>query len=203
MSIVIEQVKNRKEKAAIWWIRQQVFKREMGLAHARLSVPETPESIHLLARIEQSKEPVGALSVIDTSGNHQLHERYGLKFGPFARVARYTQLAVLRPYRGIDIPLRLMIEAHRLFIVPGGFDYTWLLFDAERSALSSLCRRLAFTPSAQAFLSDFGLTRVLVRDEHTISSKRAVRQTEQYLDQCSLPFSPDEPQFAIGLNQTA
>jgi hypothetical protein len=54
--------------------------------------------------------------------------QYGLRFDPHARVARYTQLVALKPYRGMNMPLRLILEGHRRFVAPGQFDYTWLLW---------------------------------------------------------------------------
>ena len=99
-----------------------------------------------------------------------------------ARVARYTQLAVLRSYRGLKIPLMLMLEAHRRFVTPRQFDYTWLLFDAERAGVTFMCKRLGFSVT-EAFDTDYGRSRGLVRDERALSSKRAIRQAEEYLEQ--------------------
>jgi hypothetical protein len=190
MVITIEPVTDEINKTAMLWVREQVFEQEMGLTLGRLNEPDQSSAFHLLARDRPDKEPVAVLSVIDTSGDHQLHENYSLRFDPGARVARYSQLAVLKPYRGMNLSLWLILEAHSQFVIPGGFDYTWLLFDAERVASSSLCRWLAFTPSALAFQSEFGLSCSLVRDEHASCSKQAIRQTEQYLEQCSLLLGP-------------
>src|SRR5262245_41713338 len=104
--IIVEPVTNEKNKTEMTRIRHQVFEREMGLVLARLSEPDQPGAFHLLARAEVGGEPAAVLSVVTTSGNQQLHESYGLRFDPGARVARYSQLAVLRPYRGMNMPLR-------------------------------------------------------------------------------------------------
>src|SRR5881296_466150 len=132
MSIIIEPVANH-DNAVVQGIRQQVFEYEMGIPLEQLLLPESASAFNLLARVEPDGDPVAALTVLDTSGEDQLHARCGLRFEPGARVARYTQLAVLQPYRGRNLPLAMMLEAHRRFVVPQRFDYTWLLFDAERA----------------------------------------------------------------------
>lgn len=184
MKLIIKQVTNNSEEiAAMFRIRHEVFEREHGIALAQLQVFDQTNALHLLARAEPGGEPAATLTVVDTSGDHQLHERYGLNFDPQARAARYTQLAVLEQYRGMGLPLRLVFEAHHRFIAPGQFDYSWLLFDAERAAGSSLCRWLAFTPSLHAFPSEYGLSRSLVRDESVLRSKQAIRQVKQCFEQ--------------------
>ena len=85
-----------------------------------------------------------------------------MKFEPQARVARYTHLAVLKPYRGLNIPLAMMLEAHRRLIVPRQFDYTWLLFDVERAANSFLVHQLGFTPLPETLVSEYGCRCTLV-----------------------------------------
>jgi hypothetical protein len=185
MEIIIEPVIDEQHRIAMRRIRQQVFERELGLAFTQLDETDRPGSFHLLARVSRYSEPAAVLSVVDTSDDYQLHERYGLSFERGARVARYTQLAVLKPYRGMNLPLRMIFEAHCQFVSPSRFDYTWLLFNAERAASSLLCRHLAFIPGRSAFQSEFGCTRTLVRDEHAACSEQAIRQTAQ----CLKPYS--------------
>src|SRR5205809_5687546 len=132
MEITIEPVVTSENEVAMLRIRQQVFEHEMGITLTRLAGRGNSAPFHLLAR-DRDGDPAAALSVVDTSGDHELHESYGLKLHVGARVARYTQLAVLKPYRGVNVPLMLMLEAHRRFVTPGQFDYTWLLFDAQRA----------------------------------------------------------------------
>ena len=182
MKIVIEQIAHGEDMAAMLEVWHQVFEREMGIVPARDG--SSSGVSHLLARLEQSGEPVGTLSVVDTSAQHQLHESLGLKFGPQARVARFTHLAVLRPYRGNNIPLAMMLEAHRRVVVPGEFDYTWLLFNVERAPGSFLSRLLGFNPLPQTFVSEYGCRCPLVRDERTPEAKLVIRQAERYLKQC-------------------
>jgi hypothetical protein len=182
MDIVIEQITSSEDVTAMLEVWQQVFEREMGIVPHRDG--SSSGISHLLARLEQSGEPVGTLSVVDTSAQHQLHESLGLKFAPQARVARFTHLAVLRPYRGQNIPLAMMLEAHRRMIVPGEFDYTWLLFNVERAPGSFLSRLLGFNPLPQTFVSEYGCRCPLVRDERTPEAKLVIRQAERYLKQC-------------------
>src|SRR5262249_6721304 len=66
-------------------------------------------------------------------------------------------------------------------VVPGGFTHTWLLFDAKRATNSSLCAHLGFSASEHVFHSQFGVTRLLVRDERSAFCEQAIRQTQQYL----------------------
>ena len=183
MEIAIELAVNIEDEIGILRIREQVFEREMGISLTRLTALDNPGSFHLLAREGRDGDAVAALSIVDTSGDHELHERYGLKFPSLAHVARYTQLAVLRPYRGMNIPLRLMLEAHRRCVIPGRFDHTWLLFDARRAASSLMCKWLSFTPGEGAFDSEYGLSRTLFRDEHSPQSEQAIWRTEQYVEE--------------------
>ncbi len=202
MKIVIKPAMGGEDRDAMLRIRQEVFEREWGIALAQLRMPEEASALNLLAwvepaGVESGGYPVGALTVVDTSGDEQLHDSYGLKFFPQARAARYTQLAVLKPYRGMDIPVRLILEAHQRFVAPGRYDYTWLLFDARRAASSSLCRWLAFSSSERAFPSEYGFSRSLVRDESDPRCKQAIRRVERYFEQYAWSSSFGRPQRAL------
>jgi hypothetical protein len=179
--MIIEMATSKEDLSSMRRIRQQVFEHEMGLTLPPLSVPEGVAAAHVIARVELTGEPVAALTVIDTTNEVGLCEQYSLCLRPEARTARYMQLAVRKPYRGKDLPLMLILEAHRRFVAPGKFTHTWLLFDAERAANSSLCRRLGFWASERAFPSQFGIRRILVRDERSAFCEQALRQTQQYL----------------------
>ena len=179
MNIVIEEIANSQDVAAMFEVWKQVFEREMGI-----TLPQEPASSnisHWLARLKQSRDAVGTLTVVDTSGRHHLHDDLGLGFDPQARVARFTHLAVLKPFRGLNIPLAMMLEAHRSVIVTGGFDYTWLLFDAGKAGNSFLSRQLGFTLLPQTFVSEYGCRCPLVRNERTHEATRAIRTAESYL----------------------
>jgi hypothetical protein len=181
MDIVIEQIVSDEDFAAMLEVWKQVFEFEMGIV-----LPQDDASSntsHWLARLERSTEPVGTLSVVDTSDQPELHDSLALGFDPGARVARFTHLAVLKPYRGKNIPLAMMLKAHRSMIVPGQFDNTWLLFDVEKAANSFLSRQLGFTLLPQTFVSAYGCRCPLVRNEHSREAKRAIRQAELYLKQ--------------------
>jgi hypothetical protein len=183
MKLVIKPVTtNQEELDAMHRIRHEVFEREHGIALSGLQSFGAANALHLLARVGPGGEPAAALTVVETSGDRSLYERYGLGFGPQARTARYTQLAVREQFRGMSLPLRLIFEAHHRFIAPGGFDHTWLLFNADAAASSSLCRELAFVPSQQVFPSEYGMARTLVRDEALPRAQQAIRQVRQLIE---------------------
>ncbi len=201
MEIIVEQVTTDADVDTIVRIRDQVFLREMGITLAPFGASENGHATYLVARGGPDKEPVGSLCVLDTSDDHQLHERFGLKFEPQARVARYTHLAVLKPYRGMNIPLAMMIEAHRRVIVPLQLDYTWLLFDVERAAESFLSRLLGFTPMPETFVSDYGCRCPLVRDERTLRSEQFIVRAKSYLAQrqsMNAPIDAPRARYAPG-----
>lgn len=179
--MIIEMAISKEDMLSMRRIRQQVFEYEMGLQLPELSAPEGLAAAHVIARVELTGEPVAALTVVDTTNEVELCEQYGLHPHPNARTARYTQLAVSKPYRGLNLPLMLILEAHYRFVAPGGFTHTWLLFDAKRAAKSSLCERLGFSPSERVFHSEFGISRILVRDERSAFCEQAIQQTRQYL----------------------
>jgi len=183
MEIIVEQVTTAEDLDAVLRIRDQVFLREMGIRLAPSGASVNGHATHLIARVGRHRKPVGSLCVIDTSENHQLHEGFGLKFEARARVARYTHLAVLKPYREMNIPLAMMVDVHRRVIVPRQFDYTWLLFDVERAANCFLSRLLGFTPLRETFVSEYGCRCPLVRDERTAQSAQLILRAESYLAQ--------------------
>lgn len=185
MRIITTQVNTPDDTAAMMSIRQEVFENEMGIKLDPLQPSDNGHVTYLLARVGPNQEPVGCLCVQDTTNNHQLHEELGLIFDPQTRVARYTHLAVLKPYRGMNIPLAMMLEAHRSVIVPRQFDHTWLLFDIERAAHSFLSRLLGFKLLPQTFDSEYGRRQPLVRDENELHAQQIVDQAEKYLSQCA------------------
>ena len=179
--IIIEMATCKEDLLSMRRIRQQVFENEMGLTLPALITPEGVAAAHVIARVEFTGEPVAALTVVDTTNEVDLCEQYGICLHPDARTARYTQLAVSKPYRGMNLPLMLILKAHYHFVAPGKFSHTWLLFDAKRAANSSLCARLGFSASERVFHSQLGITRILVRDERSAFCEQALRQTQQYL----------------------
>jgi GNAT superfamily N-acetyltransferase len=185
VEILIEQVTNDENTRAMMEVRRQVFEREMGIRLA----PDDGKMSHLIARVYPGRQTVGTLSVIDTSGDERLHESHNLGFGPGARAARFTHLAVLRRFRGRSIPAMLMLEAHRLFVAPRRYDYTWLLFDAGRAPTSFLTRLLGFKPKADVFVSEYGRRCPLIRDERAEDAAQALRLAEQFLKQSGVLYA--------------
>jgi hypothetical protein len=83
----------------------------------------------------------------------------------------------------MNIALAMMLEAHRGVVVPGQFDYTWLLFDVERAPDSFLVHQLGFAKLRETFVSEYGCRCPLVRDERSLQSRQVITQAEQYLRQ--------------------
>ena len=199
MDIIIEQIASGEDHAAMLEVWKYVFEREMGIVLPQDNA--SSNTSHWLARLEQSREPVGTLSVVDTSNQHQLHDSLGLGFDRESRVARFTHLAVLKPYRGKNIPLAMMLEAHRSLIIPGQFDNTWLLFDVEKAANSFLSRQLGFTLLPQTFVSEYGCRCPLVRNERSREAARAIRYAESYLRRCNNAYAfPDASRVPFALS---
>jgi hypothetical protein len=180
-AMIIEMATSKEDMLSMLRIRQQVFEYEMGLTLPALSAPGGAAAAHVIARAELTGEPIAALTVMDTTNEVDLCEQYGLFLHPDARTARYTQLAVTKPYRGMNLPLMMILKAHYQFVAPGDFTHTWLLFDAKRAANSSLCASLGFSASERVFHAELGATRILVRDERSAFCEQALRQTQQYL----------------------
>lgn len=179
--MIIEMATSEEDVVSICRIRRQVFEDEMGLKLPALSLSNGVAAAHVLARLELTGEPVAALTVVDTTNEVDLRHRFGLDLQPGSRLARYTQLAVCKPYRGMNLPLMLILEAHYQFVAPGDFTHTWLLFDAERATASSLCAHLGFSASERVYHSHFGISRILLRDERSSFCQRALWQTQRYL----------------------
>lgn len=149
-------------------IRRSVFERELRIAPVPLRVSDNADSLHLLAVDDLRCKPVAALSVVETTGDLALHQSCCLKFTPRTRSARHTQLAVIRSYRGLNIPMKLMLEAHRLFVAPRNFEYTWLVLGVAVAQSSFLYSQLGFSAGEQAFLTEYGPCRALTRDERML-----------------------------------
>ena len=163
MNFVIEPVSSALAQAAASHVREQVFERECGIRVPRL--PAREAMLTLIARGESDPNPAAVLTVLETTGDDELHRSLGLIFNADTRVARYTQFAVLKPYRGLHLASQLVLEAYRQFVVPRRIDYTWLLFGADRANSSSFCRQLGFVASPETFYTEYGRCRVLTRNE--------------------------------------
>jgi hypothetical protein len=184
MNFVIEAVGSSCRLAdAATEIRKEVFQDAWKRILAGPRFQEVGRYLDLVARIESTGEPIGVMAVVETTGNASLHTRFGLPFRTDDRSARYTQLAVLKPYRGMNIPLQLIMEAKRRFVNPAGIRYTWLLFDGDRASASCfLCRALGFQAGLRTYRSEYGRVRVLSRDEtRSAGNEPDLRITADYL----------------------
>jgi acyl carrier protein len=162
-NIRIEAATTNRQWAEMLGIRTQVFTIEYGFSFRPLLEPGRRGVWHFLARDHQSA--VATLSVVDTTGNRHVHERYGLRFGENQRVARYAQLAILKPYRKRGIFQMLIETAHDRVIVPNRFSVGWLLYPAAHARSSMLTQLLGFTVEAPLLTTNFGGCHALVRRE--------------------------------------
>jgi ribosomal protein S18 acetylase RimI-like enzyme len=165
MQILIENVTTAHQFREASAVRRQVFEKEWRTKIPRLPL-ETPGKLwHLVARAGEFGQSVAALSVVDTTAEDVLHQRYALHFPDNARVARLTQLAVLTSFRGLGIPRRLIQEAMHRIVQPNKFDFTWLLFDENRAESCRLIAHFGYSASPYVLQTEYGLCRVLTRDE--------------------------------------
>src|SRR5215471_2122903 len=147
MKILIETIETAAQAQEAAWIRSEVFGREWNCCISHPMTSEARRAIHLLARACPGRDAIAALSVVETSGDFPLHSGFGISFPENATIARYTQLAVLKPWRGLRVAVRMMREAQFLCAGAYRFDYTWLLFNAARARSSVLCTDLGFQAS--------------------------------------------------------
>jgi acyl carrier protein len=156
----IEAATTNEQWSEMMEIRTRVFANEYGFSLRSLPTPGEEGVWHFLAR--DNHDAIGTLSVVDTTGNYQVHRRYRLNFGENDRVARYAQLAILKPYRRCGIFKMLMDNARIAVIGPNGFTVSWLLYPAARARSSILTRSLGFTAEAPLLGAEFGGCHVLV-----------------------------------------
>jgi hypothetical protein len=200
MKIRIEAVSNLEQEAAASRVRREAFGTEWAVELCRIAPNNVSRANQLIARILPGNEAIATLTVLETTGNRALHEKYDLPFATFQRVARYTQMAVLKPYRGLNLPLHLLLEARRRYVIPSGFTYSWLLIPAERAMYSRFCTMLDFSASSRIVIGEQGPSRVLLRDEMCAEADAADLQTKSFLEevrprelQILTDFDPDTP----------
>jgi hypothetical protein len=169
--------------AAACQVRNEVFGREWRVTLPDLSQYPPEGQLTVVAFDGSNHEPVAVVTVLETTGQEELHRRFGLSHFNQERAARYTQLAVLKPYRGLDLPVRLILEAHRRFVSDTEIRYTWMLFDAERARTSSLCTLLGFRASSRKFRTEYGCSRALTRDERTTRARSCDRLAQSWVDE--------------------
>jgi hypothetical protein len=148
-------------------VRRKVFEQDFGIRPRRLEFATPPDALHLLARLGPTGPVIAALSAAPTTGRDELHQRHGLVFPRTAQVVRYTQLAVLKRYRGLNLPLTMILEANSLFTAPFGFTHSWMAFPV-RSVLPSFVRLLGFHKVGEPVVSDQGFSWVLVKAEGVV-----------------------------------
>ncbi len=171
MEIFIEDVTTAHQLREVSAVRREVFEKEWRLKTRQLQFDTQNKVWHLLARAADFGPAIGALSVVDTTADDTLHQNYALHFPENARVARLTQLAVLVSFRGRGIPYQLIREAIHQIVQPHRFDFTWLLFDASRAESCHLVEEFDYSVSPYVLQTEYGLCRVLSRDERRWSSR--------------------------------
>jgi hypothetical protein len=165
MNITIESANDAAALRAAYFVREEVFGKQCFCRLPRVEGYDPTHILTLVARLGHTNEPVAALSVVETTGDARQHSALDLSFPDGIRVARYTQLAVLRAYRGLHLPAHMISEARRRFVLPNHILYTWLLCKASIARSSSFCRELGFKCSDRTFATEYGSSRVLLRKE--------------------------------------
>jgi hypothetical protein len=184
MNIRIEAATSAPQWTVISAIRTQVFAGEYGLSFTPLPEPSQAGVWHLLAR--DNDDGVGTLSVVDTTGDSRLHQHYRLSFGQNERVARYAQLAILKPYRKRGIVQMLVNAAQSAVIRPNGFTVGWLLYPASRAASSVLTRDLGFAAEVPLLTTELGRCRALLRRECSAQPVDSVGEEVLLIDTCPI-----------------
>lgn len=190
-NVHIEPVYTNEQWAEVSSIRTQVFSAEYGYSFSPLPGVGEPGVWHLLAR--DNDDAVGALSVMDTTGDQRVHLRNRLSFGEKERVARYAQLAILKPYRKRGIFEMLIETAQRTIIRPHGFTVGWLLYPAARASSCKLTGCLGFTAETPTLATEFGKCHVLVRREPSLPQVSETVKPFSAIQSCRLEAHREAP----------
>jgi GNAT superfamily N-acetyltransferase len=166
MSPLIEMVDEPEDLEAVTRLRIEVFAREWRVPVEPAEPMTTGRVWHLVARPSARGRVVGALTVLDVTGESSLHLSCNLGFVDGMRVARYSCLGVDKHYRGRGIPLRLMTAARERIIVPNAFDISWLRFDAQRLVGCPFAATLGFAVRPGIVMTPAGPCAVLARLEN-------------------------------------
>ncbi len=182
--IQIEEATSNHQWAEMLGIRNQVFTIEYGFSFRPLPGPGETGVWHFLAR--DNHDTIGTLSVVDTTGDCQVHQRYRLNFGENDRIARYAQLAILRPYRKRGI-FKMLIEAAQSRVIrPQGFAVGWLLYPAAHAHSSVLAQCLGFTAEAPVLTTEFGNCRALIRRESSLPQVNWTEESFPTVENCPI-----------------
>jgi len=183
-NIRIELATTNQQWAEMLGIRTQVFTIEQGFSFRPLPGPGETGVWHFLVR--DNHNTIGTLSVVDTTGDRQVHQRYRLRFAEHDRVARYSQLAVLRPYRKRGIFKMLIDTAQSTVIRPNGFAVGWLLYTAAHARSSMLTQCLGFTVQEPLLATEFGSFHALIRRESSLGQLEATGKSFPIVDTCPI-----------------
>ena len=159
--VSIERAITDRDWREICSVRNRVFGMEHGFKVDPLPGIGHCGVWHYLARDDE--ETVGTLSLVDTTGQCDVHKRYRLNFRENERVARYAQLAILESYRKRGIFRMLIEKAQSEVISNDGFDVAWLLYPATHAQASVLTQSLGFTVEAPVLRTEFGKCQVLMQ----------------------------------------
>jgi hypothetical protein len=125
------------------------------------------------------------LTVVDSTGDRQVHQRYRLTFGNNDRVARYAQLAILKAYRKRGIFKMLIESAQSRVICPNEFSVGWLLYPAAH-ARSSMLTRLGFSAEKPLLSTEFGSCHVLTRRESNLAQVSRAEESFPAVETCPI-----------------
>ena len=181
MQVYITDAWSERDLRAVQHLEDEVFRREMRINLPAFRVPRGVAMLRLLARLKPDSESVGTLTVVETTGEHDLHRASGVTVQADARIARYTRLAVLPQHRGYGLSIRLMLEAHERFCAQNGIHKTWLLLDSRRAPSSLIASVLGFTCGAKTIRSEYGPCRVLSRKELSSAATEGTRRGWAFL----------------------
>jgi len=183
-NIRIETATTNQQWAEMLGIRTQVFTIEHGFSVRPLPGPGESGVWHFLAR--DNHDAIGTLSVVDTTGDRQIHQRYRLSFGEKDRAARYAQLAIVRPYRKRGI-FKMLIEAAQSTVIHlNGFAVGWLLYPAAHARSSVLIRSLGFAAQAPLLTTEFGSCHVLIRRESSLLQVNGADESLPIVETCPI-----------------
>ena len=182
-NIRLEAATTDQQWAEMMAVRTQIFAKECGFSFKALPGPGETGVWHLLVR--DNDHVVGTLSVVETTGDHQVHERYGLQFPDSDRVARYAQLAILKPYRKRGIFEMLMESAQRTVLRPKRFAAGWLLYPASQGSSCRLAS-LGFTAETPLVATDFGICHVLVWRESSFPRVNSIGRSRRVVETCPI-----------------
>jgi hypothetical protein len=187
MQYMFHEPRNSADLKMIDAIEQHVFGAEKRILLPPLDVPPGASCFRLIARTLDGA-PVGSVCVLETG-------RPPVRVADFAgdggRSARYTRLAVLPPFRGQNMSIRLILEAQRMFVAPNNFRRTWLLLPQDRAEKSLIAALLGFQCAPPVIRAEYGSCRMLYRDELSITSLAGNRRAWAFLAALAAPVSAD------------